>query len=126
MKTFQLKEPAKADARVLEAIKQEVRKYIKRERRKALPAGVDFWDFDCQFGLDQAPPKALHLAELTPAIDAAAQTEGSISVYVKIMAKPGHRTKKPVPDALPAEGGAPADPLALNTEPASTAAPLAN
>ena len=53
-KTFPLKDPAKADARVLEAIKQDVRKYVKRERRKALPTGVDFWDFNCQLGLDQA------------------------------------------------------------------------
>ena len=50
-KTFPLKDPAKADARVLEAIKQDVRKYVKRERRKALPTGVDFWDFNCQLGL---------------------------------------------------------------------------
>lgn len=124
-KTFQLKEPAKADARVLEAIKQDVRKYVKRERRKALPTGVDFWDFDCQLGVDQAPPKALHLAELTPAIEAAAQTKGIGSVYVEILAKPGHRTKKPMPEALAAEGAL-LTPLALVAEPAPQDEPLAD
>ena len=111
-KTFPLKDPAKADARVLEAIKQDVRKYVKRERRKALPTGVDFWDFNCQLGLDQAPPTTLHLAELIPAIEAAAQIEGTIGVYVEIVAKPGHRTKKPVPEALAVNGDSSAPPHA--------------
>lgn len=116
-KTFPLKDPAKADARVLEAIKQDVRKYVKRERRKALPTGVDFWDFNCQLGLDQAPPTALHLAELVPAIEAAAQIEGTVGVYVEIVAKPGHRTKKPVPETMAIDGH-PSVPLTLSAEPA--------
>lgn len=124
-KTFPLKDPSKADARVLEAIKQDVRKYVKRERRKALPTGVDFWDFDCQLGLDQAPPTALHWAELIPAIEAAAQIEGTISVYVEIMVKPGHRTKKPVPEAL-AIDGRPSVPLTLSAEPVPNVELIAN
>jgi len=95
-KSFPLHQPGLADARVLEAIKQDVRKYVKRERRKPLTTGVDFWDFDCQVGLDQAPPSPKHWEEVIPAIEAAAKVAGTASVYVEILAKPGHRTKKPV------------------------------
>ncbi len=94
-KTFPLQLPGKADARVLEAIKQDIRKYVKRERRKPLTAGVDFWDFDCQVGVDQGAPVPRHLAEVIPAIEAAVKTEGTTTVYVEILSKPGHRTKKP-------------------------------
>jgi hypothetical protein len=106
-KTFQLKAPGKEDQRVVEAIKNEVRKYVKRERRKTLPEGVDFWDFDCRVGQDKAEPVIKHLAEVAGAIDAAALTEGATEVYVEILAKPGHRTKKPVAAVL--EGLPPAE-----------------
>jgi hypothetical protein len=113
-KTFPLHQPGQADARVLEAIKQDVRKYIKRERRKPLSTGVDFWDFACQVGVDQAAPAPQHLAEVIPAIEAAAKVEGTVSVYVEILAKPGHRTKKPV---MPA-----ADTATVATEPPAVGA----
>lgn len=93
-KTFPLKHPAKADARVVEDVIHDVRKYVKRERRKALPEGVDFWDFDCRVGGGGAEPSAVHLAEVVPAIEAAAKA-GAENVYVEILAKPGVRTKKP-------------------------------
>ena len=93
-KTFPLQAPGKPDERVLEAIKNDVRKYVKRERRKALPAGVDFWDFDCRVGPDLAGAEGKHLAEVTAALDAWATVEGATTVYVEILAKPGHRAKK--------------------------------
>ncbi len=100
-KTFQLKEPGQADQRVLDAIKHEVRKYVKRERRKPLTTGVDFWDFDCKVGANQAEAAVKHPAEVAAAIDAVAAAEGATTVYVEIMAKPGHRLKKAV--ATPVE-----------------------
>ena len=45
-KTFKLNIEGKNPARLLEATKHEIRKYVKRERRVPLPEGVDFWDFD--------------------------------------------------------------------------------
>ncbi len=97
-KTFRLKEPGKADQRVVEAVKNDVRKYVKRERRKALPAGVDFWDFTCRVGPEPASSESKHLAEVTGAIEAAAGS-GSTAVFVEIVATPGYRTKKPAPPA---------------------------
>ena len=97
-KTFALHLPGKDDQRVLEAVKNDVRKYVKRERRKALPEGVDFWDFDCKVGDSKAEPAVKHLAEVVDAIDAIAVTEAT-EVYVEILAKPGRRTPKPVEPA---------------------------
>ena len=78
---------------MIESIKNDVRKYLKRERRKALPEGVDFWDFDCKVGQGDAAPEAKHVEELIPAIGEAAATQCG-SIYIEILAKPGHRTPK--------------------------------
>src|ERR1700712_4596653 len=94
-KTFALSAPEKDNQRVVEAVKNEIRKYVKRERRKTLPDGVDFWDFDCMVGPDKVEPTVRHLAEVTATIDTIAAS-GASAVYVEILAKPGHRTKKPV------------------------------
>ena len=89
-KTFQLAVEGKNPERLLEATKHEIRKYIKRERRRTLPEGVDFWDFDCKFGPAQESAAVAHLAELMPLIDGVA-TSGGTQFYVEILAKHGHR-----------------------------------
>ena len=53
-KTFPFKVPGIADPRVIESIKNDARKYVKRERRKTLPEGFDLWDFNCKVGPDSA------------------------------------------------------------------------
>ena len=93
-KTFQLAVEGKNRDRVVDAVKHEIRKYVKRERRRELPAGVDFLDFDCRFGLAPDSAEAVHLNSLIPAIDAAVK-EGAASCYVEILAKPGHRKAAP-------------------------------
>ena len=92
-KTFPLTSPKHAPARVVEQIKSDVRKYVKRERKKPLPEGVDFWDFGCQVGQGEAAPETKHLEEIVPAIDQAAAV-GCASVYIEILARPGHRQGK--------------------------------
>jgi len=69
-KTFQLRPEGKHPDRVLEAIKHEVRKYIKRERRRPMQADTDFLDFDCKFGATEEAAEVVHLATLTGLIDA--------------------------------------------------------
>ena len=97
-KTFRLEHPKKAYPRLVEAAKHEIRKYVKRERRRELPETVDYWDFDCRFGTSPETATPLHLNEITAAIDAVAATEGR-SFYVEILAKPGHRqTPSPASD----------------------------
>lgn len=89
-KTFQLKPEGKHPDRVLEAIKHEIRKYVKRQRRVPLPTGVDFWDFDCRFGVSEAVAQSVHFATLTALMDTVAK-EGGDAFYVEILAKDGHR-----------------------------------
>lgn len=80
--------------RLVEAIKYEVKKYIKRERRKTLPADVDFWDFDCRFGVDEASSDVIHLSAINKCISQAEEKQLE-SFYLEILVKPGHRSKKP-------------------------------
>lgn len=92
-KTFQLRPEGKNPDRVLEAVKHEIRKYIKRERRRELPEGVDYWDFDCKFGTSEETAAVVHLAEITGLIDAVAAAAGP-QFYVEVMAKHGHRAAR--------------------------------
>lgn len=89
-KTFQLHVEGKNRDRVLDAVKHEIRKYIKRERRRDLPEGADFWDFDCQFGRTKEEAAVAHLSALTGLINEVA-AEGGAQFYVEILAKPGKR-----------------------------------
>ncbi|MBL6764832.1 MAG: hypothetical protein ISQ14_07745 [Verrucomicrobiae bacterium] len=93
-KTFSYTDPKHKPARVVEAIKSDVRKYMKRERRKELPEEVDFWDFDCRVGRDASSAEASHSEGLISAIDRGAN-ESWPSIYIEILAKPGHRSRKP-------------------------------
>ena len=96
-KTFKITDPKIKRDRLIEAVRHEIKKYIKRERNKSLPEGVDFWDFDCKFGPTVESAKDIHLAEITKCIDQA-QEQQLDSFYLEILAKPGHRTKKPLPN----------------------------
>lgn len=93
-KTFTLNIEGKNRDRVLEAIKHEIRKYVKRERRRPLPEGVDFWDFDCRFGPSEAEAVVVHFATLTGLIDAIAK-DGGNQFYVEILASHGRRQQRP-------------------------------
>jgi hypothetical protein len=103
-KTFPLRIEGKHPDRVLDAVKHEIRKYVKRERRRDVPAGADFWDFDCKFGLAPESAQAIHLNSLIAAIDAAAK-DGAEKFYVEILAKAGHRKAKPAAQADTVEPG---------------------
>jgi len=93
-KTFTLTHPKIKAPRLFEAVKHDLKKYVKRERGKKLPDGVDFWDFDCKFGATAESAKKMHLAEFNKYIDEAEKQQLE-SFYVEILAKPGRRKKKP-------------------------------
>lgn len=93
-KTFKMSHPKIKVPRLVEAIKHEVSKYLKRERRKPLPPNVDFWDFDCRFGADEASSEIIHVAAINKAISSAEENQLE-SFYLEILAKPGHRRKRP-------------------------------
>ena len=87
-KTYLLNIEGKNRDRLLDASKHDIRKYVKRERSRALPAGVDFWDFDCKFGSNEATASGVHFATLMGLIDTVAQ-EGSEQFYVEVVTKHG-------------------------------------
>ncbi len=93
-KTFKLTHPKIKVPRLVEAIKFEVKKYLKRERRKELPPNVDFWDFDCRYGADEASSEVIHVSAINKSISQA-ESEQLESFYLEILAKPGHRRKRP-------------------------------
>lgn len=91
-KTFKLTHEKIKIPRLVDAIKHEVKKYIKRERRRALPESADYWDFDCRFGADEASSKVIHLSEINKSISWA-ESEQLKSFYLEILAKPCSRNK---------------------------------
>ena len=93
-KTFPLTIEGKNRDRVLDAVKHEIRKYIKRERRRVVPEGADYWDFDCRFGATQDAAEVVHLSALIGQIDVVAR-EGGNQAYVEILAKPATRKARP-------------------------------
>ena len=92
-KLFPLTSATHKPARVLEGIKADIRKYLKRERRKPLPEETDFWDFDCRAGKDAGTAQTIHVSEITKPVDAAGSDNWE-AVYIEILAKPAKRTAK--------------------------------
>ena len=93
-KTFELTDPKIKKDRHIESIRHDIKKYIKRERNKKLPEGVDFWDFDCKFGNTAEDAQVIHLSEINKCIDRAVAQQQE-TFYLEILAKPGRRMKKP-------------------------------
>ena len=92
-KTFKLDDGKRHPDRIIEAIKYEVRKYIKREKKKPLPEGVDFWDLKCKTALNGEEPKVIEFVEITKAIDEAS-TQKAETLYLEIIATKGYRVKE--------------------------------
>ena len=82
-KMFPLHLPRKADARVLDAIKHEVRKYVRRELNKLNPEGVKRRTFACRVGATPAEAESVALKGISAAIDRVAQG-GADHVYIAI------------------------------------------
>ena len=100
-KTFQLSVEGKHPDRLLDSIKNEIRKYVKRERRRELPTGADYWDFDCRFGLTQDAAQPAHLSTLIELVDGVAR-EGGSQFYIEMLARPATRKLRPAPATVAA------------------------
>ena len=89
-KTFALQVEGLHPDRRLDAIKHEIRKYLRRERGKPLPEGADFWDFDCRFAVPPNAPEPVAQSELMAKLDAAA-SEQAAQFYLEILARAAKR-----------------------------------
>jgi len=85
-KTFALTHDKLQPARWVEAIKYEIKKYLARERRKALPEGTDYWTFDCRFGENEQQAVKVFTSEIKKKIDAAVEQQWP-AFYVEILAR---------------------------------------
>ncbi|OPX56918.1 hypothetical protein SAMN02745127_00891 [Oceanospirillum multiglobuliferum] len=94
-KTFKLSHPKIKYARLIEAAKSEAKKYLKRERNKALPKGADFWDFECKFGVTEQEAQPIHVAEINAQISFV-ENQAWETFYLEIIAVPAKRTARPI------------------------------
>ena len=92
-KTFSLVHPKIKTARLIELIRRDVKKYLKREKRKTLPDGADYWHFDCRFGITEDKAEMILSSEISKCITQV-ESENLESFYLEILAKPG--LKKPL------------------------------
>jgi hypothetical protein len=90
-KTFELTHPKIKVERMVEAVKHEVKKYLKRERNKTLPEDADYWDFDCKIGASAQTADVIHVTTINKQVDILA-ADGLTSFYLEILVKPAVRT----------------------------------
>lgn len=82
-KTFLLTNPKKDPQRVLESIKSNIKKYIKREKRKELPEGSNFWKIDCKFGSNKEDAKEIRFEDIMKNINEASEQKLE-SFYIEL------------------------------------------
>ena len=85
-KTFLLKDSKKAPQRVLESVKSNIKKYIKREKRKDLPEGFNFWKINCKFGKDKDNASEIRFEDIMKNINEASE-QNLDSFYIEINAE---------------------------------------
>ncbi len=93
-KIFKLQQENKNPDRLLEAVKNEIRKYLKRERNKKLPEDAIYWEFDCRFGRSSEEAEDLSASEIIAALDRANEAAWN-ECYVEIIAKASMKKETP-------------------------------
>ena len=94
-KTFKLTHSKIKYARLVDAVRSEIKRYLKRERKKAFPEGFDAWEFDCKFGVSAEEAEIVSVDDIGKSISAA-EAQQLESFYIEILAKPAHRPERPV------------------------------
>jgi hypothetical protein len=85
-KTFKLEHPKIKVPRVVDSVKHEIKKYLKKERKNTLPAGAKYWGFDCKLGASEETAIEVQLPSLSKSIDALVE-KNTMTIYVEITAK---------------------------------------
>jgi len=85
-KTFKLDHPKIKVPRVVDSVKHDIRKFLKKERKKPLPSGTVYWGFDCMFGQSEETAVEVHLSSITKKIDELVENN-IMTIYVEIKAK---------------------------------------
>ncbi|MCK5293360.1 MAG: hypothetical protein KAJ49_01815 [Arcobacteraceae bacterium] len=85
-KKFLLTDEKKDSQRVLESIKHNIRKYIKREKRKDLPEGSNFWKINCKFGQSEESTVEIRFEDLMKNINEVS-TQNLDSFYIELVSE---------------------------------------
>ena len=86
-KIFQIEQERLKPDRAVDAIKNELRKYAKREKKKDLPnKKTMYWDFDCKFGKSADLASSCTFEEIFTLLNSVV-ADGWKSCYVEVMAK---------------------------------------
>jgi len=97
-KTFQLNIEGKNRDRLLDAARHDIHRYLKRERRRDVPAGAEVWEFDCRFGTSQDDAQVVGLEDIKGLIDQVAESGGT-QFYVELLARAAQRSARPASSA---------------------------
>lgn len=98
-KIFNLHVENKEPQRVVESIKNEIRKYIKREQKKALPENTDYWFFDCKFAKNEDEPRVIEFVDIIKNVNEASE-ENCQSFYLEILARAQKRPEKTIEEEI--------------------------
>lgn len=85
-KTFKLDHPKIKVPRIVDSIKHDIKKCLKKERKKSLPSGATYWGFDCKCGQSEETAVEMPLSSLTKHIDELVENN-IMTIYVEITAK---------------------------------------
>lgn len=107
-KTYAFHKDGRHPDRVLEAIKHDIRRDMKRQRSKPLPDGTDYWTFNARLGIDAASAEAVHPAALTDQVEDLARS-GATACYVELLPLAAVRGAHAPADAQAAGGKTDAD-----------------
>ena len=85
-KTFKLDHPKIKVPRIVDSIRHEIKKFLKKERKSPLPVGAKYWDFDCKLGQSEETAVEVPLSSLMKNIDELVESNIA-TIYVEITAK---------------------------------------
>ena len=85
-KTYKLDHPKIKVARIVDSIKHDIKKTLKKERSNKLPTGTKFWSFDCKLGQSEETATAVPQLELMSSIDDLVLNKAK-TIYVEMTAK---------------------------------------
>ncbi len=85
-KTYKLDHPKIKVPRIVDSIKHDIKKYLKKERENSLPKGMKFWSFDCKLGQSEETATVVPQLELMSSIDEMVENKIT-TIYVEMTAK---------------------------------------
>lgn len=92
-KTYKLVDEKRNIERIIEAIKYDVRKYIKREKNKKNTSDEFVWKFNCKSAVTEEDAESISFLDITKTIDAVATSKDE-TFYIEIVVYEEQRPAK--------------------------------